>query len=37
MIRAVLLSSVLSLSASAAGKITLLFTGDNGGQVAPCG
>ncbi len=32
-----LLALALSAQAGAAGKVTLAFTGDNGGQVAPCG
>lgn len=26
-----------ALAAEAAKKVTLLFTGDNGGEIAPCG
>jgi hypothetical protein len=34
----VLLALGLGLSASAAEKkLTLIFTGDNGGEIAPCG
>jgi hypothetical protein len=29
--------ALLPLRAVAADKVTLLFTGDNGGEVAPCG
>lgn len=35
---ALVASLLLPLTASAAeGRLTLLFTGDNGGEVSPCG